>query len=237
MEVNSTFRLFAPVIPADDIRFNFDLAGGASLDLSYVYSSVCYFCGIDNISSAKFEVHNATARPNKNEKRIDEAMDAVFSIRDSRKPEQAPVKATSHADLAVPKLFGLFPKFWAAVGEVSIELERAKIKFENFPGPWLFHVITIQEKDAKTGRLIGKKETKKCYKDGPLWSMTNKKTEEWWTTYRYQLEGFVEMVRLDEAGKSESYLGPWVGLDESVKVMELIDAVVEKAGLPVRGKQ
>lgn len=81
--------------------------------------------------------------------------------------------------------------------------------------------------------------------------------EEWWTTYRYQLEGFVRKIREveEETAKSKNkvpykptgggsdsnsggyvYKGPWVSLDQSVRIMDVIDAVYEKAGLPVRGE-
>ena len=156
---------------------------------------------MEDVNDVQFEVQNAQARTHKSEKRVDEAMDAVISIRDARHPEQKAVKATSHADLAAPRFLGFIPRVWAFVGEVVIELERARIRFENFPGPWLMHNITIAEKDGSTGKLTGKKETKKCYQGGPVWG-EQRTTEEWWTSYRYQLEGFVEMVRLHERNET-----------------------------------
>lgn len=66
------------------------------------------------------------------------------------------------------------------------------------------------------------------YTGGPLWG---ERGEVWRTTYKYQLEAFVEAVR---NGK-DVLEGPWVGLQESEKVMECIDAVYDKMGLPRRG--
>ena len=89
---------------------------------------------------------------------------------------------------------------------------------------------------------------RKCYKGGPIWGNAidneNGKEkevgEEWWTTYRYQLEAFVRMVRdVDRKGKAQAekeYKGPWMTMEESVKIMEVIDDVVEKARLPKRGR-
>lgn len=125
---------------------------------------------------------------------------------------------------------------------VTIQTEKAEITFDNFMSPWLHHTITITPvtRDPADSQKIlrrGKKIKKKCYKGGPLWQQEESRTEggaeigeEWWTTWRYQLEGFVRRVQGGEA-----YAGPWVTLDESVKVMEMIDAVYAKGGLPVRG--
>lgn len=79
-------------------------------------------------------------------------------------------------------------------------------------------------------KATGKKYVEKRYTDGPLWG---KRGQDWWTTYRYQLEAFVGMVREKEGG--EKYHGPCVPLEDSVKLMGLIDAVYEKAGMPKRG--
>ena len=50
----------------------------------------------------------------------------------------------------------------------------------------------------------------------------------WWSTYRYQLEAFVDKVR----GKHPLH---WIQLDESVAELELIEQVYEKAGMVKRG--
>ena len=47
------------------------------------------------------------------------------------------------------------------------------------------------------------------------------------------LEAFADAIIAESQGKD--YIGPWVSLDESVKLMELIDDVYRKAKLPVRG--
>lgn len=52
-------------------------------------------------------------------------------------------------------------------------------------------------------------------------------------TVRYQLEAFVDMIRAKESGRT--YTGPWMSLEESEKIMHIIDAVYDKAGLPRRG--
>lgn len=54
------------------------------------------------------------------------------------------------------------------------------------------------------------------------------KGEDWWPTYRYMLEEFVNRVKKREGS------GAWVEKEESVRQMEATDATYEKAGLEVR---
>ena len=264
------------VIPDDDIRFNFDLGGGSVADLGYVYSVICYLglplqtavsspstststnttsdsSHTTSLDQCKIEILSATSRAAKLDPRVDAAMNADFLL---TVPPTTPfsiskslqIKAHARSDLALPKLFGFIPRYWAFGGGVTITLDRAVITLDNFVGPWLSHSIAIQRKVPKTEKNAGPKEVRKCYKGGPIWSNAidneNGKEkevgEEWWTTYRYQLEAFVRMVRdVDGKGKEQAekeYKGPWMTMEESVKIMEVIDDVVEKAGLPKRGR-
>ncbi|KAL3482795.1 hypothetical protein BJX62DRAFT_231443 [Aspergillus germanicus] len=52
--------------------------------------------------------------------------------------------------------------------------------------------------------------------------------EEWWTTWRCQLEEFIHRIK----GRKGS--GVWVGPEESIAQMEAIDDIYRKAGLEVR---
>jgi predicted dehydrogenase len=208
------------VLAENDIRFKYSLAGGACMDLTYVFSSSCYFASPD-LTKCDFKVLDAVPRLNKTEKQVDEAMKSSFVIEQPGKPA---ITCQVEADLAEPKLWGFIPKYWRSTGVVRIEMEKAVIEYNGFIGPWTNHSIKITEKEG------GKTETQKCYVGGPQWGVTG---EPWWTTYRYQLEAFVGKIN---AGSSEAgYTGPWMSLDESHKLMELIDLVYEKAGLPKRG--
>ncbi|KAJ2974713.1 hypothetical protein NQ176_g5910 [Zarea fungicola] len=53
---------------------------------------------------------------------------------------------------------------------------------------------------------------------------------------RYQLEAFVRVVRAVDAGDAAAAetFQPWVSLDESKAVMEVVDAIYDKAGLQRR---
>ena len=101
----------------------------------------------------------------------------------------------------------------------TITLEHAQIVFVNFVLPTYGHSIKI------TDKRTGEKTVETVYTDGPQWV---KRGESWWTTYRYQLETFVDACKGREAKT-------WMSLDESVALMGVIDEVYDKAGLKRRG--
>lgn len=212
----------------NDIRFNYALGGGSMMDLVYVFSACCYFSSPD-IASSTFNVLSAVPRLDPVDSRIDEAMESKFTITPEGKPA---VNCHIQTDLAVPGFLGFIPKLWTLTPAVVIELEKAKIEFDNFALPAIRHSIVITEKNDK-GQLTGKKHTETCYTGGGLWEAIGVAGEKWWTTYRYQLEAFVRHVRAKESGKR--YEGPSVSSSDGIKVMELIDSVYDKAGLPRRG--
>ncbi|KAK5458354.1 hypothetical protein LTS15_004434 [Exophiala xenobiotica] len=272
--VNTAMVLPAGILGEDDIRFQYSLGGGGSMDLTYVYSAAAYFAVRDVASDeTEFEVLDAEPRLNKKDKLVDDAMRATILFRESpgdsssgggglqTKPQtqtKTKAKAVTSADLSFPKLFGLIPRMWATAMDVTIHCEKAEILFTNFGGPWLNHAIVLtpvtrDDTGKVTSRATRQAKTQKCYKGGPLWGREREREndgdgdgddtndqkvgdEEWWTTYRYQLEGFVRKIRETESGGGYKYKGPFVSLDESVRIMEIIDAVYEKAGLPVRGQ-
>ncbi|KAL6827050.1 hypothetical protein J3E69DRAFT_332838 [Trichoderma sp. SZMC 28015] len=207
----------------NDIRLNYELGGGASMDLCYVLSSSLYWAAAPNdVKGTSFEVLSTKPQLSKRDKRIDENMDTTIMITnaDSARP---PVKCTTVSKLVPPKLLGFIPQMWGVTPLAVLELEQAKIEFTAFVTPFIGHKIIVTDKS-------GKKTTGSCYTGGPLWG---ERGESWWTSYRYQLEGFVD--RIKAAKNQEKYDGPWVDLDESVKLMEIVDAVYEKSGMPKRG--
>ncbi|KIX09040.1 uncharacterized protein Z518_00118 [Rhinocladiella mackenziei CBS 650.93] len=220
-------RMILPrgLLKQDDIRLNYSLAGGACMDLTYVFSATKYFAG-PTTKDFKYKVLEATARPTGNDPRVDEAIRAVYSI---EYPDRPAVVCTVEADLSQPKLFGLIPKFWHSTPVVVVELERARIEFSNFVLPWVSHQITTTEKDANGG-LTTTRKIEQHYSGGPEWGS---KGQNWWTTYRYQLEAFVAKIK--SASMEKESETPWISLGDSVQLMELIDAVYDKAGLPRRG--
>ena len=86
--------------------------------------------------------------------------------------------------------------------------------------PTLYHSLAVQPK-GKSAR------TEKVYSfaDFPE-GREGRNGEAWWTTYRYQLEAFVDRVR----GR-ESSTGVWVEKEESVANMAWIEAIYAKTEL------
>jgi hypothetical protein len=97
-----------------------------------------------------------------------------------------------------------------------VEGDKGSVEMSNFIMPTLLHTITVKLKDGKTS-------TEKVYKakDGG--------GEEWWTTYRYQLEALVDKIRGREPKT-------WLTKEDSVATMEWIERIYEKNGLGPRPK-
>lgn len=226
--IDPQFLIPKGVLAQNDIRFQYALAGGASMDLSYCYWACLYFRGAKDVSDWDVRILEAHPRLHAVDKTIDEAMDSTFIMETAGKK---PIQCHVRADSALAPLWGLIPRFWDAAPFVAIELEKARIEFAAFIGPQYGSSIVVREKNAD-GKLTGKKTVEKdYYVGGEEWGAGV--GEEWWTTYRYQLEAFVGMIRAKERG--EEWKGPWMSMAESVKVMEMVDALYDKAGLLRRG--
>ena len=93
----------------------------------------------------------------------------------------------------------------------------------SFALPHLYHYVTITDKKT------GKAETFKHYRatDSGIPTKWGSRGEAWWSTYRYQLEAFVDKVR----GREPVH---WVSNEDSIDQMQTIDMVYEKSGLGKR---
>ncbi|CAD0088102.1 unnamed protein product [Aureobasidium vineae] len=224
-EVTTKMALPAAFLSKDDIRFNYDLAGGSCMDLTYVFSATSYYA-TSSLAEAKIEVIEATARTNKKDPLVDEAMQTTYTVTSNGNT----VTCHTQCDLAAPWLWGIIPPFWDLTAGITFTCENASIHYTNFPGPYLNHSINVRD------NATGVTTKHQALVDGPQWL---NRGEKWWTTYRYQLEAFVDRVRGVQSGNSvaeaEELDGlPWVSMQDSIAVMGIIDKVYEKAGLPLR---
>ncbi|KAI0359854.1 NAD-P-binding protein [Trametes cingulata] len=200
----SLFSRFAFV--KDDVRFQYDLGGGATMDLGvYPLAAIRYVTGTD---TSPAEVTSAVATGHAlDPTRIDRAMNATFALPES-------ITAETAVDFCLPGWgpLGLLPRMVQI--DLNISLEGGDIKFFNFVLPTAYHTIKIQ---PKRGR--GRTEKVYRYADG--------RGDKSWTTYRYQLEAFVAKVR----GKT-----PWMWIDPETTIteMETIERIYSKAGFPPR---
>ena len=139
--------------------------------------------------------------------RIDTATSASLLFPPSS-PGGEPVKATIRCDFSMPSLLGFIPR-WPDIS-VRAVCEQGSVELFNFPMPVIYHTINV----SLTG---GKTRTEKAYKF-PLSS--GLKGEEWWSTYRYQLEAFVDQVQ----GRTPN---SWMTSEDSVANMEWIEKIYE----------
>lgn len=207
-EVNATLALPKGILGNDnDIRMNYDLGGGAMMDCGcYPLSCVRYLTS--NNPSA---VISATATRYSKDPRIDTGTTANLTFA-SLKPGEEPVRSIIKCDFAIPPRWGLIPR-WPDIS-VRAVCERGSIEIFNYVMPVIYHSITVRP-DGKVPR------TEKAY------TFEGGKGEEWWTTYRYQLEAFVDKVK----GRTPQ---TWMSPEDSIANMEWIEKIYEESGLGSR---
>ncbi|KAI0008429.1 NAD binding oxidoreductase [Xylariaceae sp. FL0662B] len=208
----------SPEVPEGDIRWQYDLAGGSFMDCTYALSFTRYALH----AGRPMKILSAVARPREKDRRVDEAMNVTMLLRDQRGDL---VHSRVYTDLARGYLGGLVPRFWE-LPSIEVETDKAVIYFYNAMMPHLYHYISVADK--ATGAVT----THKQYAGGPLWgdvvtSNGVKGGSATWSTYRWQLEAFVDKIR----GRDPV---AWVTNEDSIAQMEVIDACYEQAGLGKR---
>ncbi|KAB8235274.1 hypothetical protein ETB97_007855 [Aspergillus alliaceus] len=240
---------YAPngMLPADDIRWRYDLAGGAMMD----FGTYPMHCLRQIWREEPTEVVEAEYRPvpvgsdHGEETQVDQAMTATY-----RTATGATGKLI--ADLAASGGWPLLPTSWSSklpgfgwpkceveLGEKEVEIVQGESRFVkrkvtiwNHLVPSLYHRIDVEDTNTthRDGQIVRTwKETKhvKAY----TWPSEDEQfgvAKEWWPTYLYQLHEFVSRVK---GGQSS---GAWVDGDDSIKQMEAVDRTYEKAGLRIR---
>lgn len=101
---------------------------------------------------------------------------------------------------------------------VHVACEGGEIELFNFLLPTLYHSITV----TKGGVTRIEKAYSPEARDG-----LRGKGEDWWMTYRYQLEGFVDRVK----GRNLSPETPWITKLDSIGNLHWIEKIYEKVGL------
>jgi len=228
-----------------DIRFDYKLAGGTAMDVGhYTLSSVRGVFGTEPV-----RVDSATPRliPQPFDQRCDEAMAATYTFPNGGKGHIS-------ADLGMrggywfPWLTSNWPSFQGMLSTLTVRLQAEELEakdgfgrssqktivFYNFMLPHIWHRIdvntTISILDPQTRKILKQENTTdklKAY-TWPAGLGGENKGQDWWSTYRYQLEEFVNQIK----GREGS--GAWVAGEESIKQMEATDRTYEKAGMLIR---
>ncbi|KAI0010517.1 oxidoreductase domain-containing protein [Xylariaceae sp. FL0662B] len=221
----------------DDIRFRYELGGGALLDLGvYTASALTRIFG-----AAPEACESCDARPGPYDERCERLYSARYRFPGGGRGEMAgdlrapltrlaPVVDVEHRPVVVSG---------ADAGGVEVpegrEVVRTRrVKFTTYIQPAFFHSIqvddefvlrTVGDSSPAVVRSWRKSKTVKAYtfKEAGV----EQPGEPHWLTYRYQLEQFVNKVRGREAQQ-------WVTGADSINTLQMIDMAYEAAKLPLR---
>ncbi|KAH8160808.1 hypothetical protein CIB48_g7436 [Xylaria polymorpha] len=191
------------VFGPEDIRYNFELGGGALMDLgAYTASTLAHIFG------------------------------AVAE-------ECLSCETSAHADTDPRPVVLASAPAGVEIKEGEEVLRTREIRFANFVQPGLFHSITVSDQFVvrKVGAPAGsaprkswkQSKTVKAYtwREAGLAGSETQPGEPFWSTYRYQLEQFVNKVRGRDTPQ-------WIDGADSVGTMRMIDMAYTAAKLPLR---
>ncbi|KAI0384864.1 NAD(P)-binding protein [Hypomontagnella monticulosa] len=221
---------------ADDIRYRYDLGGGALMDLGfYTASALTHVFG--GVAEACEE---CVTQPGS----YDERCDRLFKTR-YRFPGggigkmEGDLKAP--LDRLTPDIHVVHKPVVVSNAEAGIKVPEGqevvrtrKLKFTTFVMPSYFHSIQVDDEFAtrKIGDTSGH-VNRKWTKSQTIKKYTfheadiDQPGEPHWTTYRYQLEQFVNKVRGREVRQ-------WVEGSDSINAVKMIDMAYTTAKLPLR---
>lgn len=205
-----------PPIPSTDIRWKYELSGGSLMDM----------CNV--VSLTRFALHartpdavlHATATASQGDPRVDSSMVGTMRFKVGNTNAhfmENNVISTVYTDMVRCPAYGLFPRVWE-FPTICVETELADVYFYNATMPNIYHYIAI------TNRETGNTSYERMYGGGPLWGDRGKSS---WSTYRYQLEAFVDKLR----GRRPVW---WIDGEDSIAQMKTIDEIYMKSGLPLR---
>lgn len=249
--VSCDFLITAGIVPTDDIRYQFSLAGGCMMDAgTYTLSCVRQVLGQDQIEPVDVTYH--TLAPGKGrilDPQIDKEIEVSLRTAGGKTANiRADMRSTFEFPSFLPKWLRLnLPRYESPRCDVTLEEEtidapartdstkhfvQKTVTMFNFIIPTFYHRIDVSQSHriVKDGETVKQwKETKyvKSY-NWPAGDGRADAYEDWWTSYRCQLEEFINRIK----GRKGS--GVWVDAQESITQMEAIDKIYENAGLNIR---
>ncbi|KDQ14949.1 hypothetical protein BOTBODRAFT_333766 [Botryobasidium botryosum FD-172 SS1] len=211
--ISAILGLVQGYVKDGDIRLDFDLGGGGMMDVGvYPLSAIRYLLSAEPIS---IESSVPTPHP-QNPAAIDRAIHAVLTF-----PESITADITGDLQLQPWGPFGLIPQLPKI--SLAVHLEGGDVTLSNFAVPTLWHTIQVITKAESGANAQTRSEIAFTFKDED----GKEHGEVWWTTYRYQLEAFVDRVRGREPRT-------WISAEDSIAQMEAVERIYEKANMPPR---
>lgn len=233
-------ELYIPkgAISTEDIRFKYDLSGGCLMDLGfYNVQMLRQVFGAEPVECVKA---NARRMPAGLDQKIDQAFSATWKfpnggigsivsdlaatgghyfpwLIDSIPAIKVPVCSVKHREKVIQH---------PQQKELEVVTTRTVVMWDAlFPSIW--HRIDVVEDHVERhpkDRRIAKRWTEKTH----FKQYEGDSGDASWTTYRHQLEQFVNKIR----GRQGS--GVWIDSNDSIRQIEVIDGAYEKAGMPKR---
>ncbi|KAI8634391.1 hypothetical protein F5Y19DRAFT_210111 [Xylariaceae sp. FL1651] len=244
--ISAKTSLWAPrwTFGPEDIRYNFELGGGAMMDLgAYTASALSRIFGA---VAEECEACDTGSAPSPADPRCDRWYRARYrfpggGVGEMRGDLKAPLtKLTPEAHITHRAVVVAAAEAGVKIKEGEEEVLRTrKIHFANFVMPSYFHAITVDDEfavrkigaaaDAPPRKKWRTKKTVKAYtwREAGVEGTEKQPGEPHWTSYRYQLEQFVNRAR----GRATPQ---WVEGEDSVVTMRMIDMAYEAAKLPLR---
>ncbi|KAF5364707.1 hypothetical protein D9758_005524 [Tetrapyrgos nigripes] len=198
----NTLTVPAGSFKKDDIRFDWSLGGGSFLDMGCYTLSCLRYLGAGNPT----QVLSATAIPSY-DPQVDRGMTATLALPND-------IIGTITSDMGTPWNWNIIPSSPQVLS--TVECEGGSVSLLNYVSPTLYHTITVSKKNG-TG-TVTRAEKVYTFSDGKM----EGKGEEWWLTYRYMLEAFVDGLK----GRTPQ---TWVTKEDSIANMEWIEKVYEKS--------
>lgn len=212
--IETSLALPRGFIKDDDIRLSYDLGGGAMMDMGcYTLSFARYLAGADPVRVLSASAETSPAFP-----RVDIGTTAQLAFPPTSGSEgDAPIIASLKAHFRLPGWgpFALIPSMPSPSAHV-VGTDGEAFLF-NYPGPWVYHYISVKTY-GKHGKGKAIKRTEKRY---------GEKGNGAWSTYRYQLEAFIDKVR----GRTPQH---WFDAEDSVSNMKWIEHIYEETKVGVR---
>lgn len=221
----------------DDIRFDYDLAGGAMMDVGG-YTLACLRCAVGADPTACLEA-DLTRMPPPRDKTDGKchvqyqfpngAVGEVFaSLRNPHYSLPFPTVTVSHEPVVVED--------FADGPDQDRKITRQRtVHFVNFMFSPHYHrievddAVTEERKSTAKVKVTHEKETKKAYTFRELG--VDQPGEAHWSTYRWQLEQFVNQAR---GRPVRGFSAPSPPREDSMAQVRALDMAYEKSGLGLR---